>query len=304
VAAQQPQVDREDSPSFLRRSAALAGRVLRAAFSDRTMMVAGGLAFFGLFGLFPALAAATLALGRFVPDEVAGGGLAGLQGLVPDPALRLVDDFLKGAKAGLGVGVGLAVNLAIVIWCVQRSASGLITALNIAYDETEKRSRLRREAVALAAAGGVIAVLLAATLLIGGAPLLADRLEPPAAALVTFARWPLLALLTAFALDVLYAFAPSRTGRRWTFVSWGAAVATLIWLAASAAFSHYMRSIGDWGPFYGSLSAAVVLLTWLFITALAILLGAELNAHLAARREWRKESLNEELERREHAEED
>lgn len=292
------------SHSRWREAASLARGVLRAAFGDRIMMVAGGLAFFGLFGLFPALAAAALVLGWAVDDAALRGALQGLSGLAPSDALRLVADFLAHAREGLGVGAGLALNLAIVVWSVQRSASGLITALNVAYDETEKRGRLRREAVALAAAAGSVVILLAAILLMAGAPFAARWLGGDASSTLLLARWPALALLAALALDLLYAYAPSRTGSRWKFPSWGALVATLIWLGASAGFSYYMRNIGDWGPFYGSLTAAVVLLTWLFIGALAVLLGAELNAQLAARREWRRESLKEELEKREHAEED
>lgn len=292
------------TPSPWRESLILARDVLRAAFGDRIMMVAGGLAFFGLFGLFPALAAAALVLGEALEEEALRNALEGLQGLAPAEALHLVADFLEHAREGLGVGLGLAVNVAIVVWCVQRSASGLITALNVAYDETEKRSRFRREVVALAAAGGSVVLLLATILMMAGAPFAASRLDGVSATLLRLARWPALALLAALALDLLYAYAPSRTGKRWKFPSWGAVVATSIWLGASAAFAYYMRSIGDWGPFYGSLSAAVVLLTWLFIAALAIMLGAELNARLAARHEWRQEPLKRELEKREHAEED
>lgn len=289
------------APSPWRSAGRVARDVLRAALGDRIMMVAGGLAFFGLFGLFPALAAAALMLGGALEEETLRRALQSLYGLAPAQALQLVADFLEHAREGLGVGPGLALNLAIVVWCVQRSASGLITALNVAYDETEKRGRLRREMVAFAAAGGAVVLLLAAILVMAWVPFAASRLEGAGAEILRLARWPALALLAALALDVLYAYAPSRAGKRWKFPSWGAVVATLIWLAASAGFAYYMGSVGDWGPFYGSLTAAVVLLTWLFITALAVLLGAELNAQLAARREWRQEPLKHELEKREHA---
>jgi membrane protein len=195
---------------------------------------------------------------------------------------RLLSEFLTEVPEGLGFGLGLTANLVVVLWTVQRASSGVITALNVVYDETEKRSRVRREAVALAIAAGVLVFLFLSLFLVAIVPLAAAALGDPLGPIVRFARWPLLALLFMLGLGLLYSFAPSRDRPHWQWISWGAVVATALWLAVSVLFSLYITHAADFGRFYGSLTAGVVLLTWLFISSFVIMVGAEINAQLAA----------------------
>lgn len=276
--------------------------VWREALSDHTMLVAAGLAFFALFGLLPAVAVVAIVYGWFVDEEAMRRQLDALGDALPEGMAEVLGEFLTEVPAGLGFGLTLAFNLVVVLWTVQRSASGVITALNVAYDEEEKRSRMQRETVALAVAAGGVVFLFASLFLVAVLPLLAAALGEPLGAAVRFGRWPLLALLLILGLGLLYSFAPSRSSYRFQWVSWGAVAATVLWLVASVLFSLYLAYAGDFDTFYGSLAGVVVLLTWLFIGAFVIMVGAEINAHLEAQMTGRRGAgLKERLDRREAA---
>lgn len=276
--------------------------VWREAMTDRTMMVAAGLAFFVLFGLLPALAVVATVFGWYVEADAMRRQLEDLGDVLPEGMAEVLGEFLTEVPAGLGLGLALAVNLLIVLWTVQRSASGVITALNLAYDEEEKRSRVRREVAALAIAGGTLAFLFVSLFLVVVLPLFADALGEPLATLVRLGRWPVLAVLFMIGLALLYSFAPSRSEHRFQWVTWGAVAATVLWLAASLLFSLYVTHAGGFGRFYGSVAAFVVLLTWLFIGCLVVMVGAEINAQLEARMTGRPSAgLKEQLDRREAA---
>ena len=93
-------------------------------------------------------------------------------------------------------------------------------------------------------------------------------------------RWPLLAIVGLIALAALYRYAPSRNEPRWQWVSWGSVGAMLLWVLASSLFSFYVSNFGKYNQTYGSLGAVVILLLWLYISALVVLLGGELNAEM------------------------
>ena len=267
-----------------RRLFALLRAVIGEMMSDRVMMVAGGLAFYGVFGLLPALAVIAAMVGRFVDTEAIKAQLGTLSEVLPPGVTDLLGEFLTSVPAGFGWDIGLWLNIAIVLWTAQRSASGLMTALNIVFDENEKRGRMRRFALSVAVAAGGLLFLFLALFLVAILPLSATALDPELAYIVMRGRWPLLTLLFMTTLGLLYCWAPSRGRVRLRWISWGAAVATVLWLGASALFSAYVFHAGDLGRYYGSLTAAVVLMTWMFISALIILIGAEINAQLAG---WR-----------------
>jgi membrane protein len=163
-----------------------------------------------------------------------------------------------------------------------KAMSALITGLNIAYDETERRGivKLYLTAFLLTLAGIVGAILVVS--LIAVIPSLLHMLGggETAEAIFSIARWPLLAALFMFGLSVVYRYAACRDKPEWRWVSWGAAAATILWLLGSAAFSFYVSSFGDYEGTYGSLGAVVVFLMWMYLTSYVILLGAELDAEM------------------------
>jgi membrane protein len=242
------------------------------------MLSAGGLAFFGLFGLLPAIAAVGALYGQFYSPEALEEQIGGLD--LPEPAVTMLREFVTEVPAGFGFGIGLAFSLVIVLWTVQRSASGIITALNLVHDVEEERGRLGREAAALAIAGSSLLLVALSLFLIALLPLIAPLLGEPLDSAALFLRWPLLAILFLLHLIAVYRIGPAEPPRRYGWISIGALVALGLWLVASGLFALYLSVIGGFDPYYGSATAPVVLMTWLFITSWVVMIGAEVNEQL------------------------
>lgn len=258
---------------------------LAEVLSDHTQTVAAALAFHAMFGVLPALAGAAALLGMVAdPSMLRGPVQAGAERLLGDKAaVSVLVEFVTTVPQGFGLGVGLALNLVVVLWAAQRAASGLLTALNIVYDQTERRSWLQREGVAIVIALATFALLIVALALLALPPLLSGHVESGLLDIAAVARWPALVLLFALAVGALYTYAPSRVRPQRDWVSWGTAAATLLWVAASIGLSVYVSHAQSFGVFYGSLGGAVVLMLWFYLTALALLAGAEVNG---LRQEW------------------
>jgi membrane protein len=252
----------------------------RESFTDRTFMVAGGLAFFGMFSLMPAIAVAGLVFQALVPREALEEGVLGEAALFPEAMPALLVEFLTEVPQGLAAGFGLSLNLLIVLYTVQRAASGTITAMNVVFGEDETRSRVRREAVAMALALGAMAVLFLALFLLVVAPLVVRAGGGPEAMLAV--RWPVLVLALFGGLVMLYRFAADREFVAWGAIVAGAAAGTVVLAAASWLFTLYMNTAGDWELYYGSITTPVVLMTWLFLSGFVVMAGAELDAQIEA----------------------
>lgn len=249
------------------------------------MLSAGGLAFFALFGLLPALAALGALYGLLIPPETLQAQIESLAEILPDYMIAMLREFLARIPAGFGFGAGLAFNLLIVLWTVQRSASGIITAMNLVHDIEEQRDRVRREAAALAIAAGSLVFLGISLFLIAVLPLLAPLLDPGIGEAARLLRWPLLAIFFLLYLASVYRLAPAEPPRRYRWISIGALTALGLWLAASGLFSLYLSAIGGFSPYYGSATAPVVLLAWLFLTSWVVMIGAEVNEQIVETRE-------------------
>jgi membrane protein len=251
--------------------------------SDHTQTAAAALAFHALFGALPALAAAAAIFGLLVDLEALRRPFAeDADTFVPEEAGVLLVEFVTDVPAGFGFGAALAANLVLALWATQRGASGLLTALNIVYDQVERRRWWKRELVAIAIALGGLVVLLISLLLIS-LPLITHLIigDVPAAGLLLtleLVRWPILLLVVAVALGLLYSFGPSRDSSHHEWLGIGTLAATLSWAAASYGLSLYVTFAGGFGPVYGSLSGAVVVLMWFYLGALSVLAGAEINA--------------------------
>lgn len=243
------------------------------------MLSAGGLAFFSLFGLLPAIAAIGAIYGLAISTDTLEAQIAGLSGMLPQPIVQMLREFVSEVPRGFGWGFGLVFNLLIVLWTVQRSASGIITALNLTHSIEESRDRLARQVAAFAIAASSLMMIAAALFLVAVVPLLAPLLEPAFRTAVLILRWPVAGLLFLAYLWGVYRIAPARPPRRYRSISIGALVAATLWLIASALFSLYVSVFG-YSSYYGSATAAVVLMMWLFITSWVVLIGAEVNEQL------------------------
>ena len=250
------------------------------AKADQVPLLAAGVAFFGFLSVFPAIVAAILAYGLIADPVQIRNQAEDLATAMPasgrDLLLQQIDSLTSAPGRSLGIGFAIAVVAA--LWSASSGVGYLITALNIAYDEDESRGFVRRKLLALGMTlGAIVFVLLALALFSAGTAIGEDVATPIRYALVA-ARVVLALVLITVALAIVYRLAPDREAPRVRWVSVGAAVATVIWLIASIGFSLYVETFGNYAKTYGSLAAVVVLMLWLWLTAYAILLGAEINA--------------------------
>jgi len=262
----------------------VAKRVKDEAKADNASLLAGGVAFFALLALVPLLVAVLAIWGIFASPADATRLIRDLASGLPNSAQRLVSTQLRSIadRSSGGLGITAALSLVLGLWSASSGTKHLIEAVNTAYDEEEDRGFLKVRSLALALTVGAIVFMLIAICLIAVVPSALDDAGVPDGVriAVEVAIWPVLAVLMIGALAVLYRVAPDRDDPKWRWVSWGAVVATVLWLVGSAGFALYASNFGSYDQTYGSLGGVIVLMLWLYISALVVVLGAELNAAL------------------------
>jgi len=257
-------------------------RTLREVKRDRLSMIAAGVAYYAFLALFPAIAAMVSIYGMVANPADIQQAVQGMSGVLPQEVVSIVSQQMSSiaASSGAALGIGAAVSILLAIWSATKGTKALMEALNITYDEEESRGFLRLNAVALLLTlGAIIGVLVAAAGVVA-LPAVIGTLGLPdmLSTVLQWARWPVLALVVVAGLAILYRFGPSRATAQLQWVSLGAVAATLLWLVASGLFSFYVANFGSYNKTYGSLAAIVILLLWFYISAFAILMGAEMNA--------------------------
>jgi len=265
-------------------------RTATAMRTDRASLAAAGCAFWATLSLFPALSMLVLVYGLVLDPATVLPQLALLRGVLPEVAVDLIGQSIQllVSHPPQQLGTGLAVSVAVTLWTAATGARALIGALNLAYRETETRGFLRFQAVALALTlGGVAAVavsigvivLLPAGLSVIGA-LGLTRIDAERLLIARMTGHITLGLLVPALFAALYRYAPSRRHARWAWVMPGAVLAGLLWFAASLLVSRYLGSIARQDVTYGPLAAIAGVMLWMWASAYAVLLGAELNAAL------------------------
>jgi membrane protein len=258
------------------------GRVGRAVFSDDLLGVSGGVAFYAWFAAVFVLVFGVSLYGLIRNPEAIRGQIEALSGLLPEEATHFLADQMQmvAAASAVRLGAGLGGAFLVALWSARASMATLIAALNIAYREREARPFLRLQAVTLVLTGAAILFGALAFALLALLPAVVNQwaVDHSLKAALALGRWPILALLITITLAALYRFAPCRRTPRWRWVSRGAAVATVLWLLGSAGFSYYVANLSAAYSTFGVLGTVLVLQTWLYITAFAVLLGAKLNA--------------------------
>lgn len=259
-------------------------RVFNRINDDRLLAVAAGAAFYLLLAIFPAIGAFISLYGMFAQPSTIAQNLSALSIVMPQAGVDLIEEQVKTlTQASTGaLSFGFFFGLGLALWSANAGMKGIIDALNVAYGEREKRSFLRLLAVSFAFTFGGMLFAVVALSAIVVAPLIFAWLgfESETAQLVAITRWPALFVAIMLWLAVLYRFAPSRREARWLWLSVGSAFATVGWLGGSWLFSWYLIHIANYSATYGSLGAAVGLMTWLWLSVLVILIGAELNAEI------------------------
>ncbi len=259
-------------------------RTYRQFNEDRLLAVAAGVVFYGLLALFPALTAFISIFGLVADPQEVTQQINALQGFVPEDVLGIFGDQVQrivGAQTG-GLSFAFVTGLLVALWSANAGTKAVFDALNVIYDEQEKRGFIRLNLVSLAFTLGSLVFITVAIVTIGVVPWLVEFLSLGEAAqtLISILRWPALILVLILWLGVLYRFGPSRDGARWQWLSVGSMLAAVLWILASGLFSWYLRSFADYNAVYGSLGAVIGMMIWLWLTAIVVLLGAELNAEM------------------------
>jgi membrane protein len=262
----------------------IAWRVYEEINKDRLLAVAAGVVFYGLLALFPAVTALVSSYALFAEAATIGKHLAFAAALMPGGAFSIVEEQINriASTGGGGLSVGFIFGLLLAIWSANAGIKAMLDALNVIYGETEKRGFIKLNLVSLAMTLGALIFLLLAIATVVVLPLVFAWLgiEGFGQWLLAALRWPVIMVVIAFGLGVLYRFGPSRDEARWQWLSVGAVVATLLWIAGSALFSWYLSNFADYNATYGSLGAGIGLMMWLWLTTISILLGAEINAEI------------------------
>ncbi len=259
-------------------------RVWHETNEDRITLIAAGVTYYLLLALFPTLAAFVSLYGFFANPATVADHVALLEGLLPSDGLGIIRGQLHSlaSEDHSALTIGFVVALAIAFWSANNGIKSLFEALNIAYEEREKRSFLRLNLMAFAFTLGAMGAATGLIVVLGVVPaaLAMLHLDEFSATILAAMRWPIILILTAIGVSILYRYGPSRRYAQWRWVSWGSALATIIWIAASAGFSFYLQNFANYNATYGSLGAVIGLMLWTWISVVVLLVGAELNAEM------------------------
>ena len=283
--------DQADSPLELEATdwKASLKRAAQEFKNDRASMSAAGMAFYWFLAVFPALLAAVGLLGLVNAGATATESINdAVKSILPGDAARVLTDAVTkaGEQSDGAAVVATLIGLGIALWSASAGMVAMQTGLDVAYDVPQDRTFVKKRLVAFALLG-VTGVLggLATALLVFGQPI-GDAIRddfPMGGAFIlvwTVVRWVVAIMSVMVLFAAFYYLAPNRDTPKWTWVSPGGVVAAVVWLAASLGFSFYVSSFGSYAETYGSLAGVVVLLLWLYLSALAVMAGGELNAEL------------------------
>lgn len=263
----------------------IAARTWQRTWDDNVGLVASGVAFYGFFALVSLLGIVVLSYGLFAEPSTVVSNIQALAALLPrDVAVVIGDQLLNAVRTSEETeGLALIIAFAAALYGGTNGASALITALNIAYEEKEKRSLLRFYALAIGmtlaavfltmVALGATAVIASLNTYISGAPAIALL----AARAVGYLA--MVAIATGL-ISLLYRFAPSRQHARWVWITPGSLFAALVWILLTILFGFYVTNLSDYSATYGSLGALAALQTWLYLSAYVVVFGAELNSEI------------------------
>ena len=262
---------------------AIAVRTWKEAGDDNVGLIAAGVAFYGFLALVPLLGAIVLSYGIVAEPATVMRNMTQLTSVMPTDAAKLIGEQLMNVvKTSDGKkGLGLLLALGLALFGARNGAGAIITSLNIAYEEQEKRGFVRLNLLALAMTAAAVLVAVVAMVAIAALGHLEDLLPtlPGWVAVIgKIVTYLVLALAGAAGAATLYRFGPSRDQASWVWLTPGSVFAAIGWLLLTIGFGIYVAHFGNYNATYGSLGAVVVLLTWLYLSCYILVFGAEINS--------------------------
>ena len=249
-------------------------------------LIAAGIAFYGLLSLFPGITAAVAFAGTFLNPEMLVENSEEIAAMLPEAAKTIVMGQLRDVANADSSTLSFAAlfSLAIALYSASKAVANFIAGLNVIYQEKETRNFFLVKALTIVLTAFLIIGLLIAIIVVAAIPVVAAIFGDYGIIddLVMFLRWPFLFLMGAFGIAVLYRLGPNRRSARWRWLTPGAFVACALWVSGSFGFSLYGQSFGSYNETFGALGGVIILLTWLWLSAFIVLLGALLDAELEA----------------------
>jgi len=260
----------------------IARRGMKEFSNDQMSLIAAGVAFKAFLAIVPTIVAAMLIYGLVSSPGQVQEQVNSFAGALPNDAKTLLTDQMSrlASQSKSGLSFGVIISLLLALWSASSGTQNLMQAVNDAYDEKETRGFVKKKSLALVLTVGAIIMFAITASLVAVFPALASGLGLSGAALVgvQVLRWLVLLVVLAIALAILYKVAPNRDDPKFRWSSVGAIVAVVIFIVASVGFSLYANFFSSYDKTYGTLAGVVVLLMWLWLSVIAVLLGAEINA--------------------------
>jgi membrane protein len=247
-------------------------------------IISAGIAFYLFLALFPALAALLSIYGLVMDPQQVQEQISQLSGILPEQGQQLLSENPSECCWSVRSGPWMGCGIKYFIKSLERQSGhkSFIEGVNIAYEEENRRSFIKETAISLLFTLAAIVLFIICITIIVAFPAFMGTLGLPEVLItvIDWVRWLILGLMVVFAIAAIYKFAPVRNNPRFNWVSWGAVIATLLWLVASWAFSFYVRKFGDFDETYGAVAAVIIMMLWLFLTSFLILIGAEINSEM------------------------
>lgn len=275
-----------DKPSEISASGwkKIALRVKDEIGENNVSIVSAGVAFFAFLAVFPAIGALVSIYGIAMNPESIQQQLDTISTVMPDQALEIIQKQLEAlvSTSGSALGWSMALGILLSLWSANKGTKSLFTGVDIAYGTRDDRGFIKQNALTLLFTLAAVILIIISMAVIVVFPAMVGYFGLPSGieTLIGYGRWIILAAVVIFFLSAIYKYAPAKATSKFKWVLPGALLATILWLIASWGFSFYVKNFGSYGEVYGSISAVVVLLLWLFLTSFIILIGAELNSEI------------------------
>lgn len=251
---------------------------------NNVSIVSAGVAFFAFLAVFPAIGALVSIYGLAMDPQSIQQQLNSISSVMPDQALEIIQKQLETivSTSGSALGWSMALGILFSLWSANKGTKSLFTGVDIAYGTHDDRGFIKQNALTLLFTLAAVILVIISMAVIVLFPAIVGYLGLPSGieTLIGYGRWVILAAIVIFFLAAIYKYAPAKKTSKFKWVLPGALLATILWLIASWGFSFYVKNFGSYGEVYGSISAVVVLLLWLFLTSFIILIGAELNSEI------------------------
>jgi membrane protein len=257
-------------------------RTVQEFNQDQIPAVAAGATFFALLSIFPALAAFVALYGLFADVDAARAQIETLAGLLPSGAVSVMEDQISrlAAQDHSRLGATFVISLLVSLWASNAGVKALLGGLNVAYEEREHRGFITLNLISLSFTLGCVLFTVAAVAAIAAAPPTLEALHISRWVRLSLLRWPILLLAVMGLLSLLYRYGPCRARARWRWITPGSSLAAAGWMAMSLLFSWYVANFGHYDRTYGSLGAVVGFMTWIWLSLIVVLAGAELNSEM------------------------